>query len=153
MDKLVVSGEEFAPVMNEILSSGGSVSLVVSGSSMDPYLKHGRDIVTLRTCTDQDLIPGRIVLFKRQDRSMVLHRIRKILPNGQIVMNGDAQSWCEIVSPDRVIAVVTSVERKGRQLSCERVWFRLWNLLWYPTRPVRPAIFKLGYVLFHKVKR
>ena len=53
MDKLVISGAEFAPVLLEILSSDGAVPIVVSGSSMFPFLKHGRDIVYLRACTEK----------------------------------------------------------------------------------------------------
>ena len=86
MDRLVVSGVEFTPVLEEILASGGSASIVVSGSSMRPFLKGGRDIVCLRTCTEKDLKQGQILLFKRPDQSLVLHRVRSILPDGRLVM-------------------------------------------------------------------
>ena len=144
MDRLVVSSEEFSPVLHEILASGGYVSLVVSGSSMRPFLKDGRDIVCLRTCTEKDLRSGQILLFKRPDRPLILHRIRRVLSDGRLIMNGDAQTWCETISFDQVIAVVSSVERKGHHISSNCIWFRLWSLLWYPTRPVRPVLIKLG---------
>ena len=147
MDKLMVSGEDFAPVLTEILSSGGSVSLVVSGSSMRPFLKHGRDSVCLRSCTEKDLKCGQILLFKRRDQTMVLHRIRRVLPGGQLVMNGDAQAWCETIFAGQVMAVAAFVERKGRRIPCDCSLFRLWNLFWYPTRPIRPALIKVGHLL------
>ena len=153
MDKLLISGEAFAPVLAEILFSGGSVSLVVSGSSMLPFLKNGRDAVRLRACTEQDLRWGQILLFKRQDQSMVLHRIRRILPDGRLVMNGDGQAWCETISADQVIAMVSEVERNGRKMSCDCGWFRLWNLLWYPTRPVRPVLIQAGRLLLRSGRR
>lgn len=152
MDKLVVSGEEFAPVLEEILSSGGSVSLVVSGSSMRPFLKHGRDVVHIRTCKDKDLKCGQILLFKRPDQSLILHRIRRMLSDGRLVMNGDGQAWCETISADQVIAVVSSVERNGWNLSCDHILFRLWNLIWYPTRPIRPALVRLAHLLLRRGK-
>ena len=153
MDKLVVSGEEFSPVMNEILSTGGTVSLVVSGSSMLPFLKHGRDTVNLCRCTARDLKWGQILLFRRLDQSLVLHRIRKILPDGRLLMNGDGQKWCEMIFPAQVIAYASSVERKGRLMPCNRVLFRFWNLIWYPTRPFRPMLFQIGRILFRRRKR
>ena len=152
MDKLTVSSEAFAPVLEDILSAGGTASVVVSGSSMYPFLKHGRDAVSLRAHTEADLKRGQILLFKRKNQSLVLHRIRKILPDGKLLMNGDAQTWSETISTHQVLAVVTSVERKGRSMSCEQVWFRLWNLLWYPTRPIRGFLFKLGRLLLKRGK-
>lgn len=153
MDKLVVSGTEFAPVLTEVLSSDGHISLVVSGFSMTPFLKHGRDTVHLRTCTKKDLRRGQILLFKRCDGSLILHRIRKVLPDGQLVMNGDSQTWCETISYSQVLAVAFDIERNGQHIPCDSIRFGLWNLFWYPTRPVRSAIFKAGRVLLRKGMR
>ena len=153
MDKLVVSGEAFAPVLTEVLSSGGTVSLAVSGYSMRPFLKHGRDSVCLRACTEQDLKRGQILLFQRTDGAMVLHRVRGILSDGRLLMNGDGQAWCELISTDQVLAVVSSVNRKGHQMSSESVRFRLWSAVWYPTRPIRPAMHKVWQFLFRRGKK
>lgn len=150
MDKLVITGEDFTPVLEDILSAGGQVSLVVSGTSMSPFLKHGRDVVRLCSCAGKELSRGQIVLFQRPDRSIILHRIRRVLPEGRLVMNGDAQVWCETISARQVIAIVAAVERNGRSLSCDDFGFRLWNWLWYPTRPIRPVLLKLGHVLFSR---
>ena len=138
------------PELVDIISAGGRVHLVVSGYSMSPFLKHGRDVVCLRACGGQDLKRGQILLFARPDGSVILHRVRKVLPSGELIMNGDAQDWCETVSTRQVVAVVESVDRNGRTLSADCIWFRLWNLLWYPTRPVRPLLFKLRRILFLK---
>ena len=148
MDKCVVPGETFLPELVEILSSGGHVSLVVSGSSMKPFLKHGRDVVCLRACTDKDIKRGQILLYKRADHSIILHRVRKVLPDRQIIMNGDAQAWCETISFSQVIAVVISAERNGRYISCDHLFFHLWNAFWYPTRALRPVLFKIWHILF-----
>ena len=147
MDKLVVSSGEFTPVLYEILASGRTASMVVSGWSMRPYLKPGRDRVHLRTPTQQDLRPGQILLFKRPDQSLILHRVRRVLPDGRLVMNGDAQAWCETISADQVIGGVASVERKGRHIPSNHIGFRLWSIFWYPTRPIRPVLIKLRQLL------
>ena len=147
MDRFVIPGEEFTPVLEEILASGGSASIVVSGSSMRPFLKDGRDLVCLRACTEKDFRQGQILLFKRSDRSLILHRVRRVLPDGRLIMNGDAQTWCETIFADQVIAVVSSVERKGQRIPCDCALFGLWNLIWYPTRPIRPVLMKLRKLL------
>ena len=150
MDKLIFSGKAVDSQLTEIISAGGRICLVVTGSSMTPFLKHGRDVVYLRAWEEKDCKRGQILLFQRPNNSLVLHRIRKILPDGTLLMNGDAQAWCETISRDQVIAIVSSVERKGRHISCSSLWFWLWNWLWYPTRPVRPILFKLWRILFPK---
>ena len=150
MDKLIFSGKAIAPQLTDAISAGGRICLVVTGSSMTPFLKHGRDTVYLRAWEEKNLKLGQILLFQRPDQSLVLHRIRKILPDRKLLMNGDAQAWCEIISTEQVLAVVSSVERKGRHISCDSIGFWLWNCLWYPTRPIRPILFKLRRVLFSK---
>ena len=150
MDKLVFSGKAIAPQLADVLSAGGWVSFVVTGYSMTPFLRHGRDAVCLRAWEEKDMKCGQILLFQRLDRSLVLHRIRKRLPNGELIMNGDAQAWCETISTEQVIAIVSAVERNGRHISCNSIWFWLWSWLWYPTRPIRPILFKLWRILFSK---
>ena len=150
MDKLVFPGKVIAPQLTDAISAGGRICLVVTGSSMTPFLKHERDRVCLCAWEEKDRKCGQILLFQRQDQSLVLHRIRKILPDGKLLMNGDAQRWCETISAEQVLAVVTSIERKGQHISCNSIWFWLWNWLWYPTRPIRPILFKLRRILFSK---
>ena len=148
MDKLIFSGKAVDSQLTEIISAGGRICLVVTGSSMRPFLKHGRDMVYLRAWEENDIKRGQILLFQRQDQSLILHRIRKCLQDGKLLMNGDAQAWCETISLNQVVAVVSSIERKGQHLSCDHIWFRFWNWLWYPTRPIRPILFKLWRILF-----
>lgn len=150
MDKLIFSGKAIAPQLADVISAGGRICLVVTGSSMTPFLKHGRDMVYLRAWEEKDRRCGQILLFQRQDQSLVLHRIRKCLPDGKLLINGDAQAWCETISQDQIVAAVSSVERKGQHFPCDHIWFRLWNWLWYPTRPFRPMLFRLWRILFSK---
>ena len=150
MDKLVFSGKVIASQLIDAISAGGRICLVVTGYSMAPFLKHGRDVVYLRAWKDKDLKRGQILLFQRSDHALVLHRIRKRFSDGKLLMNGDAQAWCETISTEQVLAVVSSVERKGRHISCNSICFLLWNWLWYPTRPIRPVLRKLRRVLFSR---
>ena len=150
MDKFVFSGESIAPQLTDAISAGGRIWLVVTGSSMKPFLKHGRDMVCLRAWNEEDVKIGQILLFQRPNRSLVLHRIRKRLPDGTLLMNGDAQAWSEPISTKQILAVVSSVQQNGRYMDCNSFLLWLWNWLWYPTRPVRPILFKVWRILFRR---
>ena len=133
----VRDGEELL----ELLDSGTIFPLVVTGNSMLPFLKNGRDTVLLQK--SDTLKRGQILFFRRRNGMFILHRIRKIYPDGRILVNGDAQSWCETVMPDQAAAVVRGIVRNGKITDPDRLWIRLRDAFWYPTRPVRPWIFRV----------
>lgn len=136
----ILDMHESGDALLELLATGAKIPLVVTGSSMMPFLRHERDTVWLIR-TDR-YRRGQILFFRRRDGSLILHRIRKILPDGSMIVNGDAQTWCETVLPEMAAAVVCAVTRDGitRDAGCP-AW-KLRDLLWYPTRPVRPFIFR-----------
>ncbi len=143
MEKIVFSTREIDGPLQDILKNGGVVSVCVSGYSMKPFLRHNQDTVRLKQCSDRDIKKGQIVLFKRYDGKIFLHRIRKLVGN-RIVVNGDAQQWCETIEKEQVIAFVCEIERNGKVITNNSSVFKMWNLLWYPTRPFRDKIFKAG---------
>lgn len=128
----------------DILSAGVVFPLVVTGSSMIPFLREGRDTVFLRK-TDK-LRRGQIVFFRRKSGEFTLHRIRKIYKNGKLLINGDAQNWCELIDPAQVLAEVISVKRDGREIRQNPIL----RMLWYPTRPIRPLIWRI-YGAFRRI--
>ena len=143
MEKLVCSAAEFTNTLEEMVQSGAGVPLYVSGSSMTPFLLDGRDIVWLRRCTKADLKRGQILLFKRSDESLVLHRVKKVLPDGRLLMNGDAQNWCETVQESSVIAAVYGLERDGKKRQCSSPFLTVRNFFWQLLMPLRPYIMRL----------
>ena len=134
--------------LENVLKSGCEFPLRVTGHSMRPFLKEKRDTVWLISCDSPKI--GQIVLFRRSDGHFVLHRVRKIRKDGSLTVNGDAQTWTETIRKDQVIARVTAVARDGKRKSCGSFSVRLRDALWYPTRPIRPFIFK-AYSLIRKV--
>ncbi|MBQ8513402.1 MAG: S24/S26 family peptidase [Clostridia bacterium] len=126
----------------ELLRDGSILPLTVTGYSMIPLLKPGRDVVWLRACTPDELKPGRILFFRRPDGHFILHRIRAVDDDGCLIMNGDAQTWTEKIPPSAAVAVVHAITRNGRKLSPGSIGMKLWDAVWYPTRPIRPALFR-----------
>ncbi len=149
MEKLVCSAAEFSQTIEEMINSGACIPLYVSGSSMNPFLIDGRDIIRLRKCTQADFRRRQILLFKRSDGSLVLHRVFKVLPDGTLLMNGDAQNWCERTDKNQVIAVAYETERNGKIRACNSPAVLLRNFVWRLLRPFRPWIM----TLWRKLKR
>lgn len=130
-------GNEFV----SLLESGAKIPLLVTGYSMLPFLRHERDTVWLEKA--ETLRCGQIVFFRRSAGSFILHRIRRIYPDGSLLVNGDAQSWCEVVPREQVVAVVRAIERDGKIRDAEHSFLRIRDFFWYPTRPIRPLLFRL----------
>ncbi len=149
MEKIEFSTSEVSASLQEIINAGGHFTLCVSGSSMNPFLVHGRDFVRLKKYIAQDLKKGRILLFRRDTGELVLHRVRRVLPDGRLVMNGDAQVWCETISPDMVIAAVSDIECNGKSVSCNSFKYRTKIFLWQLLFPIRSLIFRVR----NKLKR
>ncbi len=137
MEKFICTTAEIAETLENTVKDGGCVPLAVTGSSMMPFLKEGRDVVWLRKCTEADFERGKILLFRRDNGAFILHRIREILPDNKLLMNGDAQYWCETINKSQVIAVVSEIERDGKKKPCSR------NFLWHILKPLRPYIFRI----------
>ena len=149
MEKIEFSTSEISASLEEIISIGGRFTLCVSGSSMNPFLVHGRDSVRLTKCRPQDFKRGRILLFKRTTGELVLHRIKRVLSDGTLIMNGDAQIWCEQIAPEQAIAAVTDVECKGKVIPCSSAGYRSKIFLWQMMFPIRAQIFRVR----NKIKR
>ncbi len=135
--------------IKESLKSGAAVPLTVTGSSMMPLLKPQRDLVWLEQCSVQQIKKGDILLFERSNGKPVLHRVRKI-KNDVLIMNGDALYWTETIEKIQVIACVKNFERNKKMFTCESKRIKLWNMMWYITRPVRPFFRKLNSALKRK---
>ena len=153
MEKLICSQDEFAGIIEETVNSGGSMPLVVTGNSMRPFMKDGRDTVWLEACRNSDIRRGKILLFRRKNGKFVLHRVRKVLSGGIIVMNGDAQHWCEEINKEQVIAVVTHIEKDGRKQSCQSLTYRIRSEIWQLLMPFRYYIFRIYRIIKKRISR
>lgn len=138
--------------IKEAVNGGVAVPLTVTGSSMMPLLKPNRDIVWLERCGEEDIKEGAILLFERAGGKPVLHRVIKI-KNNELLMNGDALSWSEAVKKTQVVACVKRIERNGKTISCENTAVKMWDALWYTTRPIRPVLRKLHNITGKRKKQ
>ena len=147
MEKMVFSSKEIANSIKETIDEGGCFPLVVTGTSMQPFLENGKDVVWICKCAPSDIKKGSILLFERADKSLVLHRVNKILPDGKLLMNGDNHKWTEKISIEQVIAIVNAIEKDGKKVSCDAWGNRLKVSLWSTLRPVRYYIVRAINIL------
>lgn len=121
-----------------LLEDAEFVPLVISGSSMTPFLVHGRDTVYLSKV--QGLLKkGDMVLYRRDNGAYILHRICRV--DGETyTLVGDAQTRLEKgVRQDQVLARVSAVCRKGKILRSGCFWWDFFEQVWIRMIPLRPA--------------
>ncbi len=147
----LTSMEHIVQLSQPLLDMGKSVKFTVVGNSMFPIFRNGIEKVTV---VKSDRIKKYdVILYHRNDGSYVLHRV---VGRGKLgyKLCGDNQLVVEYpVKCDDVIAVMTSFERKGREISKNCLWYRLYSIMWCLFIPLRPLEFKIAYNLKKIFKR
>lgn len=137
-----VDTNEYVSVLRKLVEEGREVSLLVSGSSMSPFLAHQRDYIYFKK-PDRELRKGDMVFYQRRTGQYVMHRIWKV-KNDQYYMVGDAQK--EIEGPldrDQIFALITKVQRKGKWIEPGDFWWEFFEKVWINIVPVRRVLVKV----------
>ena len=109
----------------------GYAVVPITGTSMLPLLKEGRDRVELEPCSQERLKKGDVVLYKKNDGTLVLHRIIKTENREFFTVLGDHQfKNAERVNKNQIIAVACGFFIKGRYVTEKTRWYRLYKKLW-----------------------
>jgi signal peptidase I len=110
----ILSPDALAPLITEVLASGGTFPFYPSGDSMLPTIRPGEDEVIL--ASPERISVGDIVFYRRDSGVFVLHRIVGKKKDGSFVLRGDNQFYNEDgVIPSHIIAVVAEY-RKGDRI-------------------------------------
>ena len=113
----------------------------IAGTSMLPLLKEGRDRVELEPCSQERLKKGDVVLYKKNDGTLVLHRIIKTENREFFTVLGDHQfKNAERVNKHQIIAVACGFFIKGRYVNEKTRWYRLYKKIWLCNLNVRRII-------------
>ncbi len=137
-----VNTREYISALRELTEEGREVSLLVSGSSMAPFLIHQRDVICLKK-PDRELKTGDIVFYQRETGQFVMHRICRIKPDGFYLV-GDAQTEIEgPVRREQIFAIVTRVKRKGKWILPGNFWWEFFEHVWLRVIPVRREIMEV----------
>ena len=103
----------------------------IAGTSMLPLLKEGRDRVELEPCCQERLKKGDVVLYKKNDGTLVLHRIIRVENGEFFTVLGDHQfNNAERVNKNQIIAVACGFFIKGRYVTEKTRWYRMYKKIW-----------------------
>lgn len=99
-------------MLRTLIEEGKQVSMIISGSSMAPFLIHARDHICLERPSGE-LRKGDMVFYQRSNGEYVMHRIYNVKKE-EYYLIGDAQTVIEgPIQREQIFAVVTKVKRKG----------------------------------------
>ena len=124
------------PLMEEILTSGGTVELTVTGRSMEPMLHDG--VSRVRLAAPRKLRRGDLPLYRRADGSYVLHRVTQA--DGRcMTCCGDAQWVFEPnITRSQIVAVMEAFDREGgRWVRADSALYGAYWRVWLAIRPLR----------------
>jgi len=134
--------EELYRLLEEQLAHG-SAQLPVTGNSMSPTFRGGRDLVRLER--KEVLRRGDVILYRRDSGQYVLHRLLRV-GEETLVCCGDRQTEREQIRPSQALAVVTAFCRKGVWRDVNAPLYRLYLQFWM-ILPLRRAVFFAREVL------
>ena len=119
----------------------GYAVVPIKGTSMMPLLKEGRDRVELKPYCHERLKKGDVVLYKKNDGTLVLHRIIKTENGEFFTVLGDHQfNNDEWVNKNQIIAVACGFFIKGRYVNEKTRQYRLYKKIWLCNLNVRRII-------------
>ena len=122
----------------EALARSGRIAYTVSGVSMRPLIREGRDVVVIERRSPDEIRRYDAVLFRRPGvkgrGEYVLHRVLARRSDGRFWIVGDNCVSGEDVAPENVLGVMTALNRGGRNVrltgKAYRAYVRLWCAPW-----------------------
>ena len=138
--------------IEQLLRQGDSVRIFPKGYSMYPMFVPDRDEAVIRPLTDTTrLRRADVVLYRREESILVLHRICKVTADG-IYLVGDRQTQIEgPLHPGQMRGILTSFVRKGREISVCHPAYILYSRLWLILRPFRHHVGKIVHFFVRKI--
>lgn len=137
-----VSLAEIEPVLREVLAAGGRFRITITGTSMMPTLREGRDQVEL-SLPDRPYRKYDLPLYKRSSGQFVLHRVISLEKDGSLSCCGDNQ-WIREpgLQQSQMLGLVVRICRNGREFPVEDRRYRLWVRFWVLVFPCRRLLLR-----------
>lgn len=116
----------------------GYAVVPISGTSMLPLLKEGKSLVELTGKGRKQLKKGDVVLYRKNDGTLVLHRIIKAESDDIFTVLGDHQfKNAEQVNKEQIIAVAQGFFINGRFVDEKTRWYRMYKKIWLSSLTLR----------------
>lgn len=137
----------------EQLNNDNVISIVPSGNSMWPILKHkSQSVIVEKKKTRLKVFD--VALYYRENGVTVLHRVIKVLENSYVIQ-GDSQSYVEEVPEERVFGKMIGYYNKEKFISVENKKYIKKVEKWYKNDKRRKRKCKFHFLklsLIHKIK-
>lgn len=147
MEKITkeISSYEMFAVVKELLAENRQAVFTITGYSMLPFMGSRRDQVVLESCDREKLKVGDIILFQYETPpyDYILHRIYKVTEHGYRTMGDGNDFMDQEITPEQVVGIVTKVYRRGKEIDCSSVGWRLVSDIWRWMKPVRGPLIRL----------
>ena len=123
--------------MEQCLQELGYAVVPVRGTSMWPLLKEGKTRVQVEAKEGKQVRKGDIVLYRRKDGTLVLHRIIKVEEDTFLVCGDHQWKQMEQVQEEQILAVAQGFFRNGHYIDEKTWWYRLYKKFWVGNLTVR----------------
>ena len=133
-----------------LISEGKSVTLTVKGNSMNPFIVHMRDRMTLGPWKDEDIRKGTVALVKDIRGNYLIHRIIKRDELTVTLLGYGNVGFTETATTDNIIGIMHSIERKNRTWTSESMIWRVYSWVWMALTPLRRYPLAIWRKLFLK---
>lgn len=131
-----------------LVAEGKTVTLTVKGNSMNPFIVHLRDRMTIGPWKDSDIRKGTVALVRDTRGNYVIHRIIR-RDKGTVILLGDGNvGFTETATLDNIIGIMHNIDRKGRIWTSESAMWRLYSWFWMTLTPLRRYPLALWRKLF-----
>ena len=135
--KIAIDKEMVYQEISKFVAEGKTVSLTVKGYSMNPFLMHLRDQITLGPWTDSDIRKGTVALVRDVRGNVLIHRIIRREGN-IIILEGDGNIGLqEKATLESIAGIMHSITRKNRTYSSKGLVWKFYSWIWMILRPVR----------------
>jgi hypothetical protein len=121
----------------KLISEGRTVTITAKGYSMNPFIVHMEDQITLGPWKDEDIRRGAVTLVKDVRGNYLIHRIIKRKGNRILLMGDGNLGIRENAFTENIIGLMTSVTKKGRSYPVTGPVWRLYSFIWTLLRHVR----------------
>lgn len=125
----------------ELLHCDKPCIVSVRGKSMLPTIREKKDTVLIVKIT-RPIKKLDIVLYKRKNEELILHRVIRKDENGGYDCSGDNQWMLERgVIIEQMIGIVKGIYRKEKYISCEKKVYKIYSWIWVKFKILRKTIY------------
>ena len=124
------------------LDKNGIVVTRTDGDSMQPLLRHHRDVVVIeKTTPGQRLQKYDVALYRRsEDSRYTLHRILKVREHDYVICGDNRWHRERGITDEQIIGRLKEIQRNGKHVTMTDPRYRLYVHLWCDLFYLRAAV-------------